>query len=116
MIWAVLGADGQDALFATLAHDHDALVLEVDVAQAEVAELGGADAGVDEQGDDGPVAESGGPAVGAAALAGAGVVVGAVAGGEHGLDVALGVGDDFALLGSGRVDVADDVAGRRCPL
>ena len=75
----------------------------------EVAEFAGADAGVEEQVDDGLVADAGGPGVGAFAFAGAGVGAGGLAEVEHGLNVVLGEGDDGALFGPGAGYGADDV-------
>jgi hypothetical protein len=102
-------ADADLALLVTLAHSGDTSVAQIGVPDLQLAELGGEDAGVDEEVDDGTVVKGGGQTVAARDLPWALISRGSVAGGKHELQVLLGVGDDGTALPLRRGDVADDV-------
>lgn len=102
------GTDGEDSLFDALAGYGEALVAQVDLAQAQAGEIvpvtgefGYAGAGVEEGEDDGAVADGGGTGVGGFALSGPGVGGAALAGGEHCGDVVAGEWDDGGFAGDG---------------
>ena len=104
------GREWHDALLGALAEDAHAPVAQVQVVDAQLAKLAGAQAGIDQSQDDGPVASRVGQRMHGEGLAGAPVRAGLAQGGEHLLDVVLGVGDDGALLGLGALDAAQQVA------
>jgi len=104
-------AEVADSLFvvttAALAADVDGVGGEVEVGDGEAAEFGAADAGVEEEEENGLVAVGGGAAV----ANGGAVVPGAGPGGgfEKGLDLVFGEGFDGGGFEFGRVDVAEVV-------
>ena len=104
------GADRKDALFVALAEDFEVEVFEVQVADPGGAELFGAQAGVEQEEDDGAVAVLVGEGV-EAVRAAVGVGFGAGQGGEHGADVGFAEGLDGAFLGAGALDRAEQVGG-----
>ena len=79
---------------------------EVDVAEAEIAELGAADAGVEEEEDDGAIAELTAARALGGGVGGGAPGVGVGAGVEEGLDLLTGEGDDGFAVGFGDVDGA----------
>jgi len=114
-----LVTDGEEAFFIAFAKDRDleiALVQMLDAQAGSLAagiggQLGGAEASISEQEDDGAIAAGGGAGVGTFALARPDVGLGAVAGGEHRFDILARIGVDGTLLELGAIYGADDVVG-----
>jgi len=92
---------------AAFAADGEGVGGEIEVGDGEVAEFGTAEAGVEQDEDDGAVAVGGGT-LGFGVLTGF-PGAGVVAGFEEGLDVFFAEGIDARGLKLGRVDGADDV-------
>jgi len=90
------GRERQAAFFGAFAHDLQAAVLQVQIKDAGGAELGGAQASVEEGEEEG---------------AGAVRIVGFVRNGEQGAQVRFGEGADEALFGFGTGDLAHWVGG-----
>lgn len=88
--------EGEDAFFGAFAGDFEAAVFGVEVQDAGVAELGGAQAGIQEEADEG---------------AGAVGLVGFGGGGVEGAQVGLGEWVDGAVVGFGALDLAHGVGG-----
>src|SRR3989337_363280 len=102
------GRDGNGALFAAFAEDGDAAVLEIHLVDLQVAQFGGADAGIDQEQDDGTVAGSVGNGMGGGALSRSRIEWRGGQAGGHGADIIQGVRDDGALLGPGALDSLKD--------
>ena len=83
--------------------------MDVEVGDGGGAEFGCAQAGIEEDEDDGAVAFSAGEGVGAGSFAGAGVFAGAACVFEELFDFCEGVGGDGALVGFGGGDLAGEV-------
>lgn len=111
------GVNGDDALFLPFAGDFDVAVALVHILDEEAggavagvgAEFGGADAGIEEKQDDGPVAVGGGAGVSTLAFAGAGIGLGAGADGEQRFNILPAQRLDGGLFGARWFDDADDV-------
>lgn len=105
-------AEIDDALFfvaaLTFASDADGIGGEVEVFDLNVAQLLSADAGIEEDEDDGAVAVGGGAAVGGGGAGFPGAR--AIAGFEEGLDFLAGDGLDNGGFNGGGLDGADEVA------
>jgi len=102
-------ADLDEAVLIAFAVTHeDAIASHVEIVDAQVAQLGGADAGVEEDEQDAAIPVGDG---GELLFADGSPGFLLVANGKQGLDFGLGEGVYDGLAGAGRLDGADDVGG-----